>query len=145
MAISSKIEIEKRELCVLNVPIDEARAKFPHLIAPFGGKDGVVYVFIKKFPEGLRMVLGKEDIIDHGLKNGGRDFLPELKQKGIEKLFPFLKGAETERVFWGFDAAHKFPQFDSDGHNLLAVTCGSAVRSCVAIGEMTAERMVNTR
>lgn len=140
----AKIELEKRELCVLDLPVNESRSSFPHLIAPFGTKDGVVYVFIKKTPDGLRMLLGEEDIVEHGLKSGGSDFLPALKRKGIEKVFPFLKGAKTEKVLWGFDAAHKFSQFDSDGHKLIAVTGGSAVRSCVAIGEMTAERMLKT-
>lgn len=110
------VKIEKRELFVLDLPVDEMRQSFPHLVVPFAG--GVVYLFIKKFPEGHRMVLGQERIVDYGGKSEGEDFLPLFFEKGLGELMPFLKGAKTEHVLWGFDMEYKIPSIFTEDNNL---------------------------
>lgn len=135
----AQFEFEKRETLVLNLPVDENRVSFPHLVMPF--QNGIIYIFIKETPRGKKMLLSHEDVI-HSEGAMGVDYLSELKKLGITKILPFLEKAETEEVLWGFDAKNKQPKIYSPDEKLFAVACGSAVRSCVGIGETVSGRLV---
>lgn len=128
--------VEKRQLFVLDLPVDAGRAALPHLVAPVGS--GFAYVFVKQTAAGLRVLLGQEDLLADGVPDGPVDHLAELLAAGVEQRFPFLRGARAERVLWGVDWEHKVPRITEHGRGLLSVTCGSAVRACVPIGERAA-------
>lgn len=134
-------EYEKRETLVLDLPMEGTRAKFPHTIATFAG--GIVYLFVKQTSRGLRMLIGQEDVIETDEEShSGRDYLRELKDKGILNIFPFLKDASVEEVLWGFDAKNKVVKIYTPDNQLFAAVCGSAVRSCIAIGEQVAQTLL---
>lgn len=128
--------LEKRQLFVLDLPVDADRARLPHLVAPVGG--GYAYVFVKQTPDGLRLLLGQEDLVADEDLTGPVDHLAELLAAGVGDRFPFLRGATAERVLWGVDQEAKVPRIDAAGPGLLAVNCGSAVRACVPIGDRVA-------
>jgi glycine/D-amino acid oxidase-like deaminating enzyme len=135
-------EYEKREVLVLDLPVEGDRAKFPHTIASMGS--GIVYVFVKQTANGMRMLIGQEGVIETDeVSYSGRDYLQELKDKGILNIFPFLKDAQVENVLWGFDAKNKVVKIYTPDDRLFAASCGSAIRSCIAIGEEVAKALLN--
>ncbi len=135
-----KIELEKRVLLVLDLPIDEAREKFPHTIIPFN--DGWVYLFIKNIGGQLKMVLGEEDAVELDDLKGEENYLPELLEKGLDEIVPFLKEAKVEKILWGFDSLENDPIIDSEDNQLYVVNCGSAVRACIYIGQEVAKKIL---
>jgi glycine/D-amino acid oxidase-like deaminating enzyme len=128
-------ELEARQLYVLDLPVDADRARLPHVVAPVGA--GYAYVFVKRTPAGLRLLLGQEDLVTDSL-DGPVDRLAELLDAGVADRFPFLRGAAAERLLWGVDHEAKLPVLAEPAPGLLTVNCGSAVRACVPIGERVA-------
>lgn len=131
------LEIEKRQLYVLDLPVDEDRAGLPHTIVPVG--HGVVYVFIKKIGGKPKLVLGEEGFFEHSLAPEPEDNFAELVSHGLTERLPFLKGASVERIMWGFDATNKLPAIGTTDGLIYTANCGSAVRSSAYIGRKTAE------
>lgn len=127
--------IEKRTLMVLDVPVGPERAQLPHLVARLG--DGYVYTFVKEVDGELRLLLGQEDLVDDD-SDGPVDQLPELMRQGLAARLPFLEGAHTERILWGTDWVAKTPVQVQETPGLISLTCGSAVRSCYALGRQAA-------
>ncbi len=131
---------QKRELLVFDVPVDENRAHFPHTVVPLA--EGLVFGFIKSIDGTPRFVLGQEDLITFNDEWKEEDFLPVLVEKGLYNVMPFLKDAKLVKILWGFDSHIKKPEFYIPHQNILAVTCGSAIRSSAWIGEETARRIL---
>lgn len=125
------IEIEKRQLFVLNLEIKEEQLKIPHTIIRFKG--GIIFYFLKKFDYGYRLVLGQEEIIEHSLEPRPENYFNELISMGLVDILPFLKNAEPEKILWGYDATNKKPLIYEYDRNVFIVNCGSAVRSLVGI------------
>lgn len=134
--------LEKRQLFVLDLPVDELRAALPHVVAPVG--PGYAYVFVKDTPAGLRVVVGQEDLVADEDLTGPVDSYGELLAAGVGDRFPFLRPAGVERILWGVDWAGKLPEVVEHRPGLLTVNCGSAVRACVAIGEQVAATVQRT-
>ncbi|CAA9216427.1 MAG: hypothetical protein AVDCRST_MAG41-261 [uncultured Corynebacteriales bacterium] len=134
--------VEKRQLFVLDLPVGPERAGLPHLVAAVGA--GWAYVFVKQTPDGLRLLLGQEDLIEDADLTGPVDHLAELLDAGVADRFPFLRGAAAERVLWGVDHVDKHPSVVAHARGLLSVHCGSAVRSCVPIGQRAAAAVTAT-
>ncbi len=134
--------LEKRQLFVLDLPVDEQRAALPHVIAPIG--PGYAYVFVKETADGLRVVVGQEDLVPDEDLTGPVDSYGELLAAGVADRFPFLRPAGVERILWGVDWTDKLPHLVEHRPGLLTVNCGSAVRACVAIGEQVAARVQRT-
>lgn len=128
--------LEKRQLFVLDLPVDADRAALPHLVVPVGG--GFAYAFVKEFDDGLRVVVGQEDLVEDDDLTGPVDHFAELLDAGVAERLPFLRGAGVERVLWGVDWADKHPLIAEHAPGLFTVNCGSAVRSCVAVGQEAA-------
>lgn len=133
------VKFKKRQLLVLDILVRDERRDWPHTVAPLDG--GLVYLFVKRFANGLRLCLGQENLLEFSNEAGGTDFLPALRERGLETLLPFLKGAGVERILWGFDAVNKLPHYWEPQPGLLVVSCGSAVRSCIGIGQEIARRL----
>ncbi|HEV7654045.1 MAG TPA: FAD-binding oxidoreductase [Mycobacteriales bacterium] len=127
---------EKRQLFVLDLPVDGDRARLPHLVAPIG--DGYAYVFVKPIEDRLRLVLGQEDLVADEDLSGPVDHLAALLDAGVADRFPFLRRAGTEQVLWGVDWRDKLPRITEHRPGLFSVGCGSAVRACVPIGARAA-------
>jgi len=123
----------KRQLFVLDLNLNEEQKSFPHLILPF--KDGVIYVFVKIVDGEYRFVLGQEDIIEEDDKFEATNYFVELKNMGAFENLPFLKNAGVLKILWGFDAENKKLKVYNKNNKIYAACCGSAVRSCVYIGE----------
>lgn len=136
------VKVEKRQLFVLDLPVDEGRAALPHLVTPVG--PGYAYVFVKDTRNGLRLLLGQEDLIADDRLDGPVDHLAELLDAGVADRFPFLRGAAAEQVLWGVDLVEKLPRIVEHAPGFLSVNCGSAVRACVAIGERVAAALDRT-
>lgn len=134
------LEIRKRQLFVLDTPIPPQREHFPHTVVPFG--DGFIFLFLKKVDGHLRLVLGQEDVIEATMAEGPDDYFDQLLTMGVDKIFPFIGKSRVERTLWGFDYDKKHPLFLNPQPGVLAVVCGSAVRSCVWIGRETARRLM---
>lgn len=134
--------LEKRQLYVLDLPVDPLRAAMPHVVAPVG--PGYAYVFVKDTGDGLRVVVGQEDLVEDEDLTGPVDAYGELLAAGVGDLFPFLRPAGVERVLWGVDWADKLPRIVEHRPGLLTANCGSAVRACVAIGEQVAATVQRT-
>lgn len=128
---------EKRQLYVLDVPVDENRARMPHVIFPVKG--GEVYFFVKKFGDAYKIVVGEEDLIVYGKTKEPEDKFNIILEAGAGDIAKFFKDAKVERILCGFDAKNKIPEFYTEDNKLYAVACGSAVRSCVYIGKKGAE------
>jgi glycine/D-amino acid oxidase-like deaminating enzyme len=128
-------ELEKRQLFVLDLPVDGRRADLPHIVAPIG--DGYAYCFVKEFDNGLRLVLGQEELVEDTDTTGPVDYLDALHAR-VDTTFPFLAGARAERILWGLDWTTKAPALGGDGAGLITVNCGSAVRACLSIGRAAA-------
>jgi glycine/D-amino acid oxidase-like deaminating enzyme len=124
--------LEKRQLFVLDLPVDTGRAGLPHLVASIG--TGYAYVFVKPIGDRLRLVLGQEGLLTDDDLTGPVDHLAELLDAGVAERFPFLRGAGVEQLLWGVDWAGKLPWIIEHRPGLISVTCGSAVRACVPIG-----------
>ncbi|MEO5646437.1 MAG: FAD-dependent oxidoreductase [Candidatus Paceibacterota bacterium] len=133
-----EVEVEKRELFVLDLPVTATEEQFPHTIIPIN--EGVVYIFIKKFPEGMRFVVGQEDILNSAEIEADQQF-SELMAAGLGDLMPFLKEAKVEKILWGNDAGNKTLRVDQRG-SLFIANCGSAIRSCVWIGKELTKRLL---
>jgi glycine/D-amino acid oxidase-like deaminating enzyme len=134
--------LEKRQLYVLDLPVDQLRAALPHVVAPLGG--GYAYVFVKDTADGLRVVVGQEDLVPDEDLAGPVDGWGELLATGVGDRFPFLRPAGVERILWGVDWVDKLPRVVEHRPGLLTVNCGSAVRACVAIGEQVAATVQRT-
>jgi glycine/D-amino acid oxidase-like deaminating enzyme len=128
--------LEKRQLFVLDLPVSPERAALPHLVLPVG--DGYAYAFVKEFDDGLRMVVGQEELVEDGDLSGPVDHFAEVLDAGLADRLPFLRGARVERILWGVDWTDKDPFIAGREPGLFTVNCGSAVRSCVAIGREAA-------
>lgn len=127
-----ELEPEKRQLFVTDVKIDESRQNFPHVIFPVG--EGVVYAFVKKTQSGLRLLVGQEDVVETNDELEAEDYFKKLLEAGVGDLMPILKDAKVESILWGVDVGNK-DLLTSENDGLFSANCGSAVRSCVAIGE----------
>lgn len=134
-----KLEKEKRQLFVLDVPVDDSSRDFPHVIFPLS--DGVVYCFIKKTPEGLRYLVGQEDVVETPEDLDSATTFKHLLEAGLGKIMPFLNSAKVEKVLWGIDAANKELRIESHDDSLFAANCGSAIRSSIWIGEQVAKKI----
>ncbi len=133
-----KLEQEKRQLFVLDTPVNEANRDFPHVVTPIG--KGYAYVFIKRTPQGLRLIVGQEDVLEVSNESGPEDYWNKLLAAGLGEVMPFLKEAKVEQIWWGFDAVNKELSVEEQGH-IMAANCGSAARSCVWIGQNLAEQL----
>ena len=131
--------LEKRQLFVLDLPVDDARARLPHVVARVG--PGAAYAFVKEFDEGLRVVVGQEDLVADDDESGPTDHWDALLAAGLAAALPFVAAGRPERILWGLDWADKLPHIavDPEHPTLLSVNCGSAVRVCVAAGELAAD------
>jgi glycine/D-amino acid oxidase-like deaminating enzyme len=128
--------LEKRQLFVLDLTVGPDRIAWPHLVLPVG--DGYAYLFVKELDEGMRLVLGQEDLVADDDLTGPVDHFAELLDAGVADRLPFLRAAAVERIMWGVDWADKHPQVLEHAPGLFTVNCGSAVRSCVAVGAESA-------
>ncbi|MEK7472169.1 MAG: FAD-dependent oxidoreductase [Patescibacteria group bacterium] len=133
------IDEEKRTLFVLNIVVDENREKFPHTVFKIG--DGVAYLFVKKFVDGLKFVVGQEGIIDANEEREEEDYFRELLSAGLADHAPFIKDAKVEKILWGIDSGNKTLSIFSEDKTLFAANSGSAVRSCAYIGRTLAETL----
>lgn len=130
-------EVEKRQLLVLDLEVGPAQERLPHMISRLGV--GFVYVFVKEIDGRLRFVVGQEDLVADDDHSGPVDYLPQLVDAGLAERFPFLAGASTTQVRWGTDWAGKEPHVHESAPGLISVNCGSAVRSCIAVGRAGAD------
>ncbi len=133
------VEFERRQVFVLDVPMEGGREKLPHLVLPF--EDGVVFCFPKYVGGMPRLVVGQEDVIEHSDERAPEDYFAELLARGLNKALPFLKDATVLDILWGFDAKAKSPVLHTVDNRLFAANCGSAVRSSVLLGQEIAERL----
>jgi glycine/D-amino acid oxidase-like deaminating enzyme len=129
-------QLEKRQLFVLDLPVQGARAELPHIVAPID--DGYAYCFVKEFDDGLRLVLGQEELVEDTDTSGPVDYLDALTAR-VARVFPFLAGARAERILWGMDWIAKSPAVGVRAPGLITVNCGSAVRACLSIGRAAAD------
>jgi glycine/D-amino acid oxidase-like deaminating enzyme len=132
-------ELEKRQLFVLDLPVDGGRADLPHIVAPID--DGYAYCFVKEFDHGLRLVLGQEELVEDTDPTGPVDYLDALLAR-VDRAFPFVAGARAEQILWGLDWPAKAPTLGGDGVGLITVNCGSAVRACLSVGRAAAAAAV---
>ena len=133
------VEIEKRQLFVLNLEVKEEQLKIPHTIIKF--KEGIIYYFLKKFDYGYRIVLGQEEIVEHSLEPKPENYFNDLISMGLGDVLPFLKKAEVEKILWGYDITNKKPLIYEYDKNVFIVNCGSAVRSLVGIVEKVLNKL----
>jgi len=134
-----KIVHNKRQIFVTDLPVDASREKMPHTIVPIG--KGYGYVFIKKFPNGLKVVVGQEDVFDHSDETKAIDYYDKLMETTLGEVMPWLKDAKVTDILWAIDVEGKLLQLYDDGNGLLAANCGSAVRSCVWIGKELSKKL----
>ncbi|MFN8533280.1 MAG: FAD-dependent oxidoreductase [Dehalococcoidia bacterium] len=137
---SDDLAFEKRQVFVLDTPVEESRAAMPHLVVPMPG--GVVYCFVKNVAGTLRLVVGQEDLATHSDERAPENYFPELLERGLADRLPFLADAGVHDILWGFDATAKSLALRSRDERLFAANCGSAVRSSGRIGVEVAERLV---
>lgn len=129
---------EKRQLFVTDLPVDDLRADWPHTIARIGS--GFAYAFVKDFgDDGLRMVLGQEDLVVDEDLSGPVDHFARLLEAGVAEHFPFLRPARVEHVLWGVDWEAKLPNITTADDGLIGINCGSGVRACIPAGRAAAE------
>ena len=133
-------EFEKRQTFILGLPVPPERAAFPHLVMPLRG--GIVYVFIKKVGNDLKMLVSQEGIVYENGKPEPDDYFKELCDKGLTDMMPFLKDAAVEKVLWGFDALNKKLKVYSPDQQLFAAACGSAIRGSISIGQQLADTLL---
>ncbi|HEY0964791.1 MAG TPA: FAD-dependent oxidoreductase [Candidatus Paceibacterota bacterium] len=130
------LEEEPRYLMILDLPVTQTEHTFPHTIVPI--QEGVVFVFIKKLPEGWRFVVGQENVLPVPKASQLKAHYRELLEAGLGEVMPFLKKAKVERMLSGIDVENKTLKLEQRGP-LYAANCGSAVRSCVALGMKIAD------
>lgn len=133
-----ELEEEKRYLLVLDLPVKDAERMFPHTIAKIG--NGYAFVFVKKLPEGWRFLIGEEDILGIPTSKNLTAHYKKLLETGVAEIMPFLVKARVERMLSGTDVENKTLLLKGK-KGLYAANCGSAVRSCVWIGQQVAERI----
>lgn len=132
------IEIEKRQLFVLDLILNEDQKIIPHTIFKIG--QGIIFLFVKKIDDKNRLVLGQEDIYHHSLKAKPENYFKNLiYQKGVGEILPFLKKTRVDKILWGFDVKNKKPLIFQIEENVWTINCGSAIRSLMHIGEKTLE------
>lgn len=124
------LEIEKRQLFVLK---GNLKSILPHTILKIG--KGILYFFTKKYDDGLKLVIGQENIWEHSLKPKPENYFKELISKEVIKILPFLKEAKLENILWGFDVKNKKPIVTELDEKVFCVNCGSAIRSIYYVGE----------
>lgn len=134
------VELEKRVLFILDLPVSEERKKLPHTIIPIN--NGWVYFFIKKVGDEFKVIVGQEELIEHNDKWEEENYFDELLKMGLAERAPFLKDAKVEKVLWGFDSLKKVLEINTKNNKLFSVNCGSAVRSCVYIGQKITEKLL---
>lgn len=127
--------LEKRQLFVLDLPVDEDRARLPHIVLPVGA--GHAYVFVKDFDGDFRLVVGQENLVEDD-DHAPVDHLDAVLGAGVADRLPFLRGARTSRILWGMDWTDKHPHIAEHRPGLLTVNLGSAVRACVPAGRAVA-------
>jgi len=130
---------EKRLLSVLDLPVGEYEQNFPHTIISL--PKGEAYIFIKKFPEGLRFVVGQEDVLEESDQPGEENHFEELLSAGLAVSAPFLKNAKVEKILWGFDTQKKTLTLEEPQQGMFVANCGSAIRACVWIGKEVAKKL----
>lgn len=133
-----ELEKEERYLMVLDVPIGENELTFPHTIVPVG--NGAAYLFVKKLPEGWRFLLGQENVLPVPKSSSVKTHFNTLLKAGLGATMPFLQSAKVERMLVGTDVGNKtlrIEQFEG----IYAANCGSAIRSCVWIGQEIAKKI----
>ena len=135
-----ELEREKRQLFVLDLKVEDSEQVFPHTIARLGD-DGYAYVFVKQTPNGLRFVVGQEDIIKDD-EDGANDYFAALLEAGVGDIFPFLRDAKVETLWHGWDSGNKDLKFEQSG-SIWAANCGSAARGCAWIGRTLAEKLAS--
>jgi glycine/D-amino acid oxidase-like deaminating enzyme len=133
-----ELETEKRQLFVLDLPVDDTRQEFPHVIAPVG--KGYAFAFIKKMPQGLRLLVGQEDVVEANEDAAAENYFGALLDAGLGNIMPFLQDAQVEHILWGFDAGNKELRLEQRG-SVLAANCGSAARSCIWIGQQVVNKL----
>lgn len=132
------LEIEKRQLFILDLNLTEEQKTIPHTILKIG--KGIVFFFIKKVNNKFKLVLGQEDIYQHSLIKKPENYFRDLiYQKGVGDVLPFLKKAKVEKILWGFDVKNKKPIIFQIDENAWTINCGSAIRSLLYIGERAIE------
>jgi glycine/D-amino acid oxidase-like deaminating enzyme len=124
---------KKRQLFILDIKLNDEQKNFPHLI--FNFKGGVVYIFVKNINNEYKFVLGQEDIFEENEEFKDDNYFDKLINMGLLEILPFLKEAKVEKILWGFDAENKTLNVFNKGEKIIAACCGSAVRSCVFIGD----------
>jgi glycine/D-amino acid oxidase-like deaminating enzyme len=135
------IEIEKRQLFVLDLNLSPEQINLPHPILKFGS--GIIFYFVKKFENGYKLVLGQEEIFEHNLNPEPENYFQNLIQMGLDEILPFLKNVQIEKILWGFDTTNKKPLINNYDKNVFIVNCGSAVRSLVGIIEELIKNLKN--
>ena len=106
---------------------------------------GYAYVFVKETPDGLRVVVGQEDLVaGRRPDRSGRLVRPSCWPPGWRTASrscgrPGWSGSSGASTGWT-----SCRQLVEHRPGLLTVNCGSAVRACVAIGEQAAARVQRT-
>lgn len=134
-----ELEVEKRQLFVLDINLKEEQLNIPHTIFKFN--DGIIFYFLKKFNNGYKIVLGQEEIFKHNNEPVAENYFDDLIKMGLDKHLPFLRNAKLEKILWGFDVKNKKPLINEYDKNIFVVNCGSAVRSIIGIVEKTLEKI----
>ena len=138
---NAPVKFEKRQIFVLDKVVDDTNKDLPHTIVML--KKGGVYIFIKKVGDELKMMLSQERMFDYNDEWEAEDRYDEILDMGLAEAMPFLKDVKVEKILWGFDAENKIPEYYTEDDKLFAVNCGSAVRSCVYIGQNTADKLLS--
>ena len=133
------LAVEKRQVFILDLPVEGARAAMPHLVLPLEG--GVVYCFVKNVDGVFRLVVGQEGVL-HDDAPEPVNYFPDLLARGLADRLPFLADAAVLRILWGFDAQAKTLTLTSHDERLFVANCGSAVRAAARLGDEIAERLL---
>ncbi|MEM5811860.1 MAG: FAD-dependent oxidoreductase [Candidatus Aenigmatarchaeota archaeon] len=133
------IDVEKRQLFVLDLEVTPERLTLPHTVFKF--KEGVVYYFLKKFDDGYKIILGQEDVYEHNLDPIAEDYFNHLLEIGLIDILPFLRETRVEKILWGFDVKNKKPLIYEYDNNVFIINCGSAIRSIIGIAEKVLEKL----
>lgn len=134
------VEHEKRQIFVVDTKVDSESKNLPHTIVPVGD-DGYGFVFLKNIAGELKFVVGQEDIINDDNEESAVDYYKDLMDSDLGNIFPYLKDASVEKILWGIDAGNKKLEI-IEKDNLFAAHCGSAIRSCVYIGQAVSQALV---
>jgi glycine/D-amino acid oxidase-like deaminating enzyme len=135
------VKLEKRQLFVLDLPVNKERERLPHTIIPIN--DGWAYFFIKKIGDQYKLIVGQEELFEHNDEWEPEDYFDKLMETGLGEVAPFLRGAKVEKILWGFDSFKKTLEIYTQDEQLFSINCGSAVRACVYIGQKAADRLLS--